>query len=50
MKKADFVRMINAQRSYYMHIPDPDSLSDKQWAMWFKEREWIRRQEAEAKR
>lgn len=50
MKATDFVRMINAQLSYYMHIPDPDSLSDEQWAMRFKELKWIGRQEAEAKR
>jgi hypothetical protein len=48
VKEADFVLMINAQLRYFMHIPDPDSLSDEQWTMRFKELEWIRRQEAEA--
>lgn len=33
-----------------MHIADPDSLSDEEWAMRFKELEWIRRREAEAKK
>jgi len=40
--------VINAQLSYYMHIPDPDSLSDDQWAMKFRELEWIRKKEREA--
>jgi len=31
---------------YYMHIAHPDSLSDHEWAMRFKELEWIRRKEA----
>lgn len=29
-----------------MHIADPDSLSDEEWAMRIKELEWIRRKEA----
>lgn len=39
--------MANAQLRYYMHISDPDSLSDEEWAMRFKELEWIRKREAE---
>ncbi len=31
---------------YYMHITDPDSLSDEEWAMRVKELEWIRSKEA----
>jgi hypothetical protein len=31
-----------------MHIADPDSLSDEEWAMRVKELEWIREKEAEA--
>ena len=37
------VRTVNAQLRYYMHISDPDSLSDEDWAMRFKEIEWIRK-------
>lgn len=40
--------MINAQLMYYMHIGDPDSLTDQEWAMRIKELEWIRKKEAEA--
>jgi hypothetical protein len=36
----------NAQLRYYLHIPDPDSLNDEEWAMRLKELEWIREQEA----
>jgi len=31
-----------------MHIPDPDSLSDEQWAMAYQELNYIRQQEAKA--
>lgn len=44
------MRIVNAQLTYYMHIADPDSLSDEEWAMRFKELEWIRRREAETKK
>jgi hypothetical protein len=33
-----------------MGIPDPESLSDEEWAMRWKELEWIRREEAKANR
>jgi hypothetical protein len=39
-------RTANAQLRYYLHIPDPDSLSDREWAMRIKELEWLRQQEA----
>jgi hypothetical protein len=29
-----------------MHIQDPDSLTDDEWAMRLKELEWIRKKEA----
>jgi hypothetical protein len=29
-----------------MHLPDPDSLSDEDWAMSIRELEYIRKQEA----
>ncbi|GAB1403042.1 hypothetical protein MASR1M74_02200 [Lentimicrobium sp.] len=47
VKESEMVRMVNAQLRYYMHIFDPDSLSDEEWAMRFKELEWIRKREAE---
>jgi hypothetical protein len=40
------VRVANAELRYYLHIPDPDSLDDKEWAMRIKELEWIRQKEA----
>ncbi len=46
MKESEPVRMVNAQLMYYAHIPDPDSLSDEEWALKFKEIEWVRTQEA----
>lgn len=46
MKESEMVRIVNAQLRYYMHISDPDSLSDEDWAMRFKEIEWIRKREA----
>lgn len=42
------MRIANAQLRYYMHIPDPDSLSDEEWAMRYRELEYIRKKEAEA--
>lgn len=42
------MRIANAQLRYYMHISDPDSLSDEEWAMRYKELEYIRRKEAES--
>ncbi|MGM9817715.1 MAG: hypothetical protein ACI30B_01875 [Paludibacteraceae bacterium] len=42
------MRIANAQLRYYMHVADPDSLSDEEWAMRLKELEWIRHKEAEA--
>jgi len=44
----DLVRIADAQLRYYMHIPDPDSLTDEEWAMRFRELEYIRKKEAEA--
>jgi hypothetical protein len=42
------VRILSAQLRYYMHIADPDSLSDDQWAQRVKELEYIRKKEAES--
>ena len=42
------MRIANAQLRYYMHIPDPDSLSDEEWAMRYRELEYIRMKEAAA--
>ncbi|MBP5370665.1 MAG: hypothetical protein J6Y55_01950 [Bacteroidales bacterium] len=30
---------------HYLHIADPDSLSDTEWAMRFAELVWIRKEE-----
>ncbi|MCQ2359954.1 MAG: hypothetical protein MJ009_00535 [Paludibacteraceae bacterium] len=40
--------MVNAQLRYYMHVINPDSLTDQEWAMMLKELEWIRSEEAKA--
>ena len=40
------MRIINAQIRYYLHLADPDSLSDEEWAMRYKELIWLREQEA----
>jgi hypothetical protein len=45
MDESDSVRVINACLRYYLHIPDPDSLSDEEWAMRYRELEWIRKKE-----
>ena len=37
----------NAKLRYYMHIPDPDSLSDEDWAQRLAELHWIWEKEAE---
>ncbi len=42
------MRIANAQLRYYMHILDPDSLTDEEWAMRLAELRWIREKEAEA--
>jgi len=42
--------VVDAQLRYYLHIADPDRLSDQDWAMRFKELEWIRKKEADANR
>ena len=42
------IRKLNAQLRYYLHVPDPDSLTDTEWAMRIKELEWIRTEEAKA--
>lgn len=31
-----------------MHIADPDSLTDEEWAMRIKELEWVRKEEEKA--
>jgi hypothetical protein len=46
----DFWRIANAMLRYYMHIADPDSLSDEEWCARYKELEWIRKEEAEVSR
>jgi hypothetical protein len=43
---ADFIRIANAQLRYYMHLPDPDALSDEDWAAAYQELLWVREKEA----
>jgi hypothetical protein len=45
-EERDWLRISNAMLRYYLHIPDPDSLSDEDWAMRYKELEFIRLKEA----
>lgn len=40
--------MVNAQLRYYLHITDPDVLTDEEWAARFSELVWIRQEEAKA--
>ncbi|MBQ9751411.1 MAG: hypothetical protein IJV81_01085 [Paludibacteraceae bacterium] len=42
------MRKVNAQLRYYMHISDPDSLTDEEWASALRELEWVRNEEAKA--
>ncbi|MBS1745754.1 MAG: hypothetical protein JST21_06265 [Bacteroidetes bacterium] len=42
----DSIRISNAQLRYYMHIQDPDTLSDEEWAMRLQELKWIRDKES----
>jgi hypothetical protein len=42
------LRISNAQLRYYMHISDPDSLTDEEWAARLQELKFIRKEEAEA--
>jgi hypothetical protein len=42
------IRIANAQLSYYMSIPDPDSLDDETWAMKLTELTYVRKKENEA--
>ncbi len=44
----DGIRKVNAQLRYYMHVSDPDSLTDEEWAMMIRDLEWIRKEEANA--
>lgn len=45
-EKAQWLRIYNAQLRYYLHIADPDSLSDEEWAKRYNELVWIRNKEA----
>lgn len=48
MADGDGIRQADAQLRYYMHIAEPESLSDREWAMRVKELEWVRKEEAKA--
>lgn len=47
MSDGDYIRQIDAQLRYYMHVQDPESLTDEEWAKRLKELEWIRTKEAQ---
>jgi len=47
VQPSEWIRKINAQLRYYLHL-DPDLLTDIQWANAWKELEWIREEEAKA--
>lgn len=42
----DWLAIQNAMLRYYLHIADPDSLSNEEWAAQVKLLEWIRRKES----
>lgn len=42
------IRKIDACLRYYLHVPNPELLSDEDWAARFSELVWIRKTEAEA--
>ena len=46
----DGLRKLDAQLRYYMHIADPDSLTDQEWAMRVKELEWITEEKKKKKK
>lgn len=48
MADGDGIRQADAQLRYYMHVAEPESLTDEQWAMRVKELEWVRKEEAKA--
>ena len=48
MADGDGIRQADAQLRYYMHVTEPESLTDKEWAMRVKELEWVRKEEAKA--
>ena len=37
---------IDVQLRYYLHINNPDELTDEEWAIQTKSLEWIRKKEA----
>jgi len=41
----DWLRVQNAQLTYYFHIPDPNLLSDQEWAAKVAELKYIRKLE-----
>jgi len=47
VQPSEWIRQINAQLRYYLHL-DPDKLTDVEWANAWKELEWVRSEEAKA--
>lgn len=48
MQPGDAIRQINALLRYYLHIENPDAMSDEAWAMAYNELVWVRNEEAKA--
>lgn len=46
MKPYETIRQVDAQLRYYLHIPQPENLTDHEWAQRFHDLVWIREQEA----
>ena len=46
VKDGEWLRIINAQLRYYLHLPNPDMLSDREWAEYYQELVWIRKKES----
>jgi len=42
--------MLNAQLRYYMHISDPDGLTDEEWAIQVQALNRIRKNESKCKK
>jgi len=41
----EYIRKADVQLRYYLHVEDPESLDDQEWAMRVRDLEWIREDE-----
>lgn len=46
LTRGEAIRKADAQLRYYLHIAEPESLDDNEWAMRIRELEWIRNEES----